>query len=232
MQNYTHASPAAPDTVSRPGRDVEIERAMTHASTYTHVDFLRHGEPVGGRKYRGQTDDPLSEKGWAQMRTAIAGNGPWQAIVSSPLSRCRAFAEELAAEMDMPLQVDARFMEVAFGEWEGRTPQEILGEDPDRLFNFKLDPLTDRPAGAEDLTLFQGRVARGFDDLVAAHRGRHVLVVAHAGVIRMAICHVLGLPLAHAYRIQVGSAAMARFRMEETRDVRLSQLLWLTAGAS
>ena len=37
----------------------------------TTIDLIRHGEPVGGRKYRGQTDDPLSEKGWAQMWAAV-----------------------------------------------------------------------------------------------------------------------------------------------------------------
>ena len=37
----------------------------------TTIDLIRHGEPVGGRKYRGQTDDPLSEKGWEQMWKAV-----------------------------------------------------------------------------------------------------------------------------------------------------------------
>jgi alpha-ribazole phosphatase len=203
---------------------------MHQATTYTQLDFLRHGEPLGGRKYRGQTDDPLSEKGWAQMYAAVGRDRPWQAIVSSPLSRCQAFAQVLAGEMNLALRLDDRFQEVVFGEWEGKTPQEVMASDPDRLFNFRRDPLGARPVGAEDLALFQQRVARGFDDLVAAHSGRHVLVVAHAGVIRMAICHVLGMPLSHAYRIQVGSAAMARFRVEARAGRQLAQLLWLTPG--
>jgi alpha-ribazole phosphatase len=52
------------------------------------LDFMRHGEPVGGRKYRGQLDDPLSEKGWEQMRAAVGEAWPWTRIVSSPLLRC------------------------------------------------------------------------------------------------------------------------------------------------
>jgi len=33
---------------------------------------MRHGEPVGGRAYRGHSiDDPLSEKGWQQMWDAV-----------------------------------------------------------------------------------------------------------------------------------------------------------------
>ena len=46
-------------------------------NTPTTIDLIRHGEPVGGSKYRGQTDDPLSEKGWAQIArpSATAGLG-------------------------------------------------------------------------------------------------------------------------------------------------------------
>ncbi|MEW6253578.1 MAG: histidine phosphatase family protein, partial [Planctomycetota bacterium] len=63
----------------------------------TLIDLMRHGEPVGGRRYRGQVDDPLSEKGWAQMRAAVGEAAPWHHVVSSPLLRCREFAETLAA---------------------------------------------------------------------------------------------------------------------------------------
>ena len=92
-------------------------------NTPTTIDLIRHGEPVGGSKYRGQTDDPLSEKGWAQMRAALVGHQPWEVVVTSPLVRCRAFAEELAARLALPLEVDARLMEIGFGEWEGRTAE-------------------------------------------------------------------------------------------------------------
>lgn len=203
---------------------------MDDATTYTQLDFLRHGEPVGGRKYRGQTDDPLSEKGWAQMWAAVGPSRPWQAIISSPLSRCRAFAQELAGEMAVPLALETRLKEVAFGEWEGKTPAELKARDPDILFNFKRDPLGARPAGAEALPAFQSRVAQAFDRLAVTYRGQHILVVAHAGVMRMVLCHVLGIPVTHAYRIQVGSAAMARFRVEQKAAERLAQLLWLTPG--
>jgi alpha-ribazole phosphatase/probable phosphoglycerate mutase len=203
---------------------------MDNATTYTQLDFLRHGEPVGGRKYRGQTDDPLSAKGWAQMRAAVGSARPWQTIVSSPLSRCRAFAQALAGEMAVPLVLEERLKEVAFGEWEGKTPAELQAGDPDILFNFKRDPLGARPAGAEDLAAFQVRVAQAFDALTETYRGQHILVVAHAGVMRMVLCHVLGIPVAHAYRIQVGSAAMGRLRVEQKPAGRLAQLLWLTPG--
>ncbi len=178
------------------------------------LDFLRHGEPVGGRRYRGQTDDPLSQRGWAQMRAATEPARDWRAIVSSPLSRCRAFAEELAAGAGLPLRVDERLREVGFGVWEGRTADELNAEWPGCVAAFKHDPVGRRPPGAEPLAEFHARVAAAYEDLVAGHPGQRVLVVAHAGVIRMAIAHALGLAPERAYRIEVGSAAIASIRAE------------------
>lgn len=71
---------------------------MLTARPSIRLDILRHGEPVGGKRYRGdQIDDPLSPQGWAQMQAridecAMAGLDGWTAIVSSPLTRCRAIA--------------------------------------------------------------------------------------------------------------------------------------------
>lgn len=197
----------------------------------TLIDMLRHGEPVGGRRYRGQIDDPLSEKGWAQMRAATAQRPAWSAIVSSPLSRCRAFAEELAGQTGLPLSFDDRLKEVGFGVWEGKTAEEIKAVDPDGVFNFKRDPVANRPIGAESLDDFYQRVSSAYDGLLADHAGGHVLVVAHAGVMRMVMCRVLGMEPARGYRIQVGSAGLARFRVEDKDGLRHEALLFLTPGA-
>ncbi len=49
----------------------------------TQIDVIRHGEPVGGRRYRGHgVDDPLSEKGWQQMWKAVADRSDWQHIAA------------------------------------------------------------------------------------------------------------------------------------------------------
>lgn len=183
----------------------------------TTLDLMRHGEPVGGRKYRGQVDDPLSEKGWVQMHDAVGDARPWTQIVSSPLMRCRAFAEALADRLGVPLSFDARLMEVGFGEWEGKSAVEIEQGAPGTLERFKADPLNARPAGAEPLADFHARVAVALDDMLARHAGQHVLLIGHAGVIRMAFAWALHIPLAHAYRIEVATASFTRLRFEAQR---------------
>ena len=188
----------------------------------TTLDLMRHGEPVGGRKYRGQIDDPLSEKGWAQMQAAVGASVfgeqvPWTRIVSSPLVRCRAFAETLADRHGLPLTLDARLREVGFGEWEGKSAAEIEQDTPGTLERFKADPVNARPAGAEPLADFHARVAASLDDLLARHTDQHVLLVGHAGVIRMAFAWALHIPLEHAYRVEVATASFTRFRFDATR---------------
>ena len=183
----------------------------------TTLDLMRHGEPVGGRRYRGQIDDPLSEKGWAQMRAAVGEAAPWTRIVSSPLLRCRAFAEILADRHGLPLAFDDRLKEVGFGEWEGLSAAEIEQAAPGTLARFKADPVNARPQGAEPLADFQARVAAGLEGLLAQHAGQHVLLVGHAGVIRMALAWALHIPLEHAYRIEVASATLTRLRFDAGR---------------
>ena len=75
----------------------------------TVIDLLRHGEPVGGRRYRGQQDDPLSEQGWEQMWQSVGERNAWQQIVTSPLLRCHAFAAALGERHNLPVQGEARF---------------------------------------------------------------------------------------------------------------------------
>ena len=183
-------------------------------NTLTTIDLIRHGEPVGGSKYRGQTDDPLSENGWAQMRAAVGDHRPWEAILTSPLARCRAFAEKLAARLALPLEMDARLMEVGFGEWEGRTAEELLATDSERLARFWSDPMRHAAPGGETLTAFRDRILAAWEDILAHHAGRHVLIVGHAGTIRIAVCHVLDMPLDRLFRIQVPNAGITRIQVD------------------
>lgn len=181
---------------------------------------------MGGEKYRGHIDDPLSEKGWSQMRAAVADYHPWNAIVCSPLSRCQAFAQELAARHALPCHADPRFMEIHFGEWEGRTAEKLLEEDPQALYRFWSDPLNNTPPGAETLADFEARVIHGWNDLLKDHGNQHVLLVGHAGVIRMIIRHVLDIPLDRMFRLQVALAGISRIRVEGEGETALPQLIF------
>ena len=183
----------------------------------TTIDLLRHGEPVGGRRYRGQIDDPLSERGWDEMRHATSADTPWQAIVSSPLRRCREFAEELGEQLSLPLSIDDRLKEVGFGAWEGQTGEMLRQQDDQVLKRFYRDPITHRPQGAESLEDFSKRVEAAIETVIEGYRGKHILVVAHAGVIRSALSLTLGLPIGNMYRLSIASASLSRIQFDDQR---------------
>ncbi|MHB8623010.1 MAG: histidine phosphatase family protein [Sulfuricaulis sp.] len=192
----------------------------------TTLDLMRHGEPVGGRKYRGQADDPLSELGWLQMRQALGSHCPWQVVISSPLARCVDFARELSTRHELPVEIDPRLIELGFGSWEGRTPDELLAENPEILVKFRSDPLTYAPPGSEPLTAFHNRIVSVWSTLLELHSGKHLLVIAHAGVIRMMVAHVLGIPLRYLFRLQVANASLTRIRVEKRGEYLLPQIVF------
>jgi alpha-ribazole phosphatase/probable phosphoglycerate mutase len=183
----------------------------------TSIELLRHGEPVGGSRFRGQLDDPLSERGWQQMRAAVDGDHHWQRVVTSPLQRCHGFADWLAGQQGIPLLVEPRFAEVGFGEWEGYTRAELDRRSPGQVARFYADPIAHRPAGAEPLDEFVARVTGGFEQLLADYAGQSVLVIAHAGVIRAILAHVLCMQPAAMYRINVANAGITRLRTDHLR---------------
>ena len=190
-----------------------------HAETV--IDLLRHGEPVGGRRYRGQQDDALTELGWEQMWQSVGECDAWQQIVSSPLQRCHAFASALGERIGAPVHSESRFAEVGFGDWEGKSRAELEQLDPGQVGRFYQDPINNRPPGAEPLEDFVERVSGGFTKLLANYPGQSVLVVAHAGVIRAILTHVLVMPPAAMYRIHVANAGITRLVSDRERTFNL-----------
>lgn len=182
-------------------------------SDVVRIDLLRHGEVVGGTRFRGSQDDPLTPKGWSQMQATVQGYGPWDALVSSPLSRCRAFAERLAEEIGVALETDVRLQEIHFGAWEGRSYAELMVSAPLALTRFCDDPFNHPPPGAESLPGFQARTLAALSDLSAPrHRGRRVLVITHGGVIRTLLCHARQWSLARLMEIEVPYGSMHTLR--------------------
>ncbi len=179
----------------------------------TVVDLLRHGEPQGGRRFRGQTDDPLSDLGWRQMREAVGNENSWQHIVSSPLQRCSAFAEDLAERHGLPCTRDPGFKEIRFGVWEGFTAEEIQRQHGEEYRRYRKDPETFMPPGAESMAEFVARVANTWESLLDTQRGRRVLLVCHAGVIRAVLSTVLGIAPKNLFRIQIDYASLTRFKV-------------------
>jgi len=184
----------------------------------TRLDLIRHGEPVGGRRFRGDAvDDPLSETGWRQLEArletlAARGMADWDVIATSPMARCRAFAAEVAERRGLELVVDPDLREIGFGPWEGLRHAEIPERYPEQHAAFLADPVYGRPPGSEAMADFFERVTRGLERLEANHAGQSVLVLSHAIVMRAACAWVLGAPMAAIARVETEYAAWLSIR--------------------
>lgn len=171
---------------------------MTNSET--RFDILRHGEPDGDDCFRGSgIDDPLTELGLQQMHAAIAQKTQWDLIISSPLVRCLDFAKILASKLKLELIVDDSFKEIGFGVWEGKTKEHIQHNDALAYKRFQEDPVKNRPEGSEPLEKFTNRVWHRLEKLNAEHQGKRVLLITHAGVIRVITAKTMGLALNDVY---------------------------------
>ncbi len=173
------------------------------------MDFLRHGEVQGGNYFRGITDDPLTETGWQQMRQQC-GDQRWDVVISSPLRRCLDFASHLN-QRQMPMEIDAAWAEIDFGNWEGLSAEQINQQCPDALAAFYADPAAYTPPNAESYTDFAMRAQSAWKKTVTAFGGQRVLVVTHAGVIRALFSQLLAIPPRQSLQIDVPHACLTRF---------------------
>jgi ribonuclease H / adenosylcobalamin/alpha-ribazole phosphatase len=157
------------------------------------IILARHGDATWtGRRFAGSTDIPLVESGRAaaaRLAASVAASGlladPRSVVISSPLVRAHDTARAIAAAVDRPLRIDARWIEVGFGELEGRTYEEVHARWPtlgDRL--LAADVAVDWPGG-ESWQALRERVEAAWAEV--AGLGVPVAVVSHGIAIRVAL---------------------------------------------
>ncbi len=196
----------------------------------TTVDLLRHGACEGGDIYRGSTDVALSSEGWRQMEQATLQSTGWQTVVTSPLARCRVFAEHCAARLELPLQVVAGLREMDFGEWEGRLLKEVWRSEPQTVSRFYEDPAAVTPPGGEPTLLAQQRMVEAWQALMGQCAGQHLLLVCHGGVIRLLLSHLLDMSVSAIARLHIPYASISRVRVYRRGGQDFPVLMSLNAG--
>ena len=162
----------------------------------TVLALIRHGPTVWNAEKRtqGRTDIPLSPEGRAAVET-------WQApdtltdlpVFASPLKRTQETARILFGRAT----VEPRLIEMAWGEWEGRTINELRATLGDAMTENEARGFDFRPDGGESPRDVLARLQPWIDEI--ANAGDDVVAVTHLGVIRvvMAAAHnwdMLGKP--------------------------------------
>lgn len=165
------------------------------------IYLFRHGETEWNaeRRWQGQLDSPLSEKGrnqavqHARKLENIIADKSKVAVFCSPLGRARETAEIMLDGLGISTErvsYDPLLMEVGFGAWEGLTVDEIMAEFPDE-WNARRADLWNTPApGGESYADVHRRVTdwyRGTDF------AEETIVVCHSITSRVFRAHYAGL---------------------------------------
>jgi len=184
--------------------------------------LIRHANiaPQYAGRYVGSTDVPAEPHGLQQARELaklVRSRRPGRCFCS-PLVRARQTAEVICESTDLRAQVDDDLREVDFGQWEGKTFDEIAAENPetvDRWADFSEDFAF---PGGESVGSFLARIGRAARRL-ADDSADVVLAVTHAGVIRGMICHLLGLPSRHYLLFAVRHATCTTISLADGKGV-------------
>jgi len=174
------------------------------------VFLLRHGLTDGGdRRFVGQSDSPLTGYGRRQIEAWRRWMGPVSltTIASSDLGRARETAAILATGRSVTPRVLTELREIHLGAWEGKSFDEIRTQQPEAFAQRGADLAGFRPPGGESFSDLQRRVMPAFRRLAAENRER-LVIVGHAGVNRVILCHLLGLPLQHLFRLGQAAGAL------------------------
>jgi alpha-ribazole phosphatase len=168
--------------------------------TAPHPDFSR------GICY-GQSDIPLAESFSSDTKRLLA-QLPVEAdaVYSSPLSRCVALARLIQSRSE--LIYDERLKEMNFGEWEMKKWDDIspivLNEWTRNLAHFQIP-------GGESLADLDARVGKFTEELTTKHHQK-VVIITHAGVIRVMVRRILEMPLGNLFRLSCDFGGVTRIQ--------------------
>jgi alpha-ribazole phosphatase len=175
------------------------------ANRETVLWLLRHPEPEASARGRcyGSLDVALSPDGIRQARSVAdrLAQEIFTAIYTSPRQRCTQAAQILAAGRTCPVETMAALRELDFGEFEGRTYDEIAATYPDLYQQWMERPTETQFPGGESFLDMRTRVIAATRELRSRHTGQSIALVTHGGVIRIILADSLGVDTANIFRI-------------------------------
>jgi broad specificity phosphatase PhoE len=175
--------------------------------------LIRDAATSAGDTLGRKRDVVLSREGKAQAARLAA----WvraceiEVVFSSPLPRAVQTARIVAAGGNRPLITDAALGDMDVGDWDNRLISEVACLESWKSFN--TFPSGTRCPGGEMMIEVQARAVAFLERKFLEYTGGTVAVVSHAGVIRGAMCHYLGVPLDLSSRVHIRPASVSTLRL-------------------
>jgi len=206
----------------------------------TVVLLVRHGLTAGtGHVLTGRTPGiPLDDRGREQAAALAArlAEVRLDAIVTSPLDRCRQTAEAIAAARGgepLPVKEDDQFAEVNYGDWTGQPLKRLAKKPLWRVVQAHPSAVRFPGEDGESLLAVQHRAVQAVREW-NARLGKDAvyLICSHGDVIKSVIADSLGLHLDLSQRIQVDPCSLSVIRYTPLRPflVRMNDTGRTAAG--
>ena len=166
--------------------------------------LVRHGRTEANARglLQGRLDRPLDDEGHRQAQAIAAMVGPVDEVISSSLVRARQTASYFGADAS----VDDRWIEIAYGEYEGVPADDV---PPDVWQGWRENPGF-RTVGGESFGDLDARVRAACNELLDRVHDRNIVVVSHVSPIKAAVAWSLGAPMNMMFRCHLAQASLCR----------------------
>jgi alpha-ribazole phosphatase len=170
--------------------------------------LLRHGRTAANEAglLQGRLNQDLDELGRRQARAAarhLSGlDGGIGRVISSPLKR----AQQTAAAFGLPVEIDDRWVELAYGVYEGVPHADV----PSGVWQRWKKDFSYVPEGGESLAALDERVRSACAELVERAAEENVVVVSHVSPMKSAVAWSLGVDIGISWNCHLDHASVCR----------------------
>ncbi len=178
--------------------------------------LVRHGRTQANLEGRlqGRLDQDLDDRGRQQAISVAAyvqDRVEVDFVVSSPLKR----AMQTAVAFGRPVEVDDRWMELSYGEYEGTPHADV----PSEVWSRWRDDPDFTPQGGESLAELDRRVRGVCDELLERAAAANVVVVSHVSPMKSAVAWALGVDIGISFNCHLDHASVCRIAIRGDRPI-------------
>ncbi len=188
--------------------------------------LIRHGQTDWNASHlvMGRRPIPLNEVGVKQAEdlSQYLKNADLSAIVSSPVKRAHQTAEIIAKRHDgIEIQIDDGLAEIDYGDWIGRSFDEVAGENQELWQLYHEDPTEVELPGGERMADVTKRVSKTLEDIRERYEDGRIALVSHADVIKVALLNLLSMEMKRIINFSIDNCALILVRFHPVLGPRL-----------
>jgi len=182
--------------------------------------LVRHGltDWNTANRFQGKKDIPLNPEGVRQAGLAAGAleKAGLDAVWSSPLSRAFETASAIGRACCLNVRKHAGLAEIDHGGWEGLKAPDVETRWPGMLDVWRSEPGKVKMPEGESLTDVLGRSLNAVSDISEAYGRSAVAVVTHDAVLKVLLCHWLGMDISAGFwRFQLANASISIVDLDE-----------------